>query len=189
MRKRAGRPWRKGQSGNPSGRPAVVAEIRDACRKHGSEAVRLLMAIARDRKTGAYARVAALREILDRGFGRVVSQHDLHLFGNPTNADGGEVIIELVAGPDGSEKTFSLNDLAADVRARDVPAAPAPTTPASPPLLEDMRRDTVARAIAILKEDNAKLEAEIERRAAEIKRKQRIASEREPGVVVLDLDE
>jgi hypothetical protein len=90
--------WKKGESGNPRGRPKVVGDLRDLARKYGGEGLRLLAAIARDQKQPAHARVMAIRELLDRGYGKAVSQHDLMFFNNKTNSDGGEVVIEVKFG-------------------------------------------------------------------------------------------
>jgi hypothetical protein len=48
--------FRKGVSGNPRGRPRIVADIRDLCRKFGAEGVELLADIARDRDQPGRAR-------------------------------------------------------------------------------------------------------------------------------------
>ena len=67
-----GRPFRKGQSGNPAGRPKAVADIRDLAKQHGPAAIEILFAIAQNGKTPAAARVSAATAILDRGYGRPV---------------------------------------------------------------------------------------------------------------------
>ena len=65
-----GRPFRKGQSGNPAGRPKAVADIRDLAKQHGPAAIQILFAIAQNGKTPAAARVSAATAILDRGYVR-----------------------------------------------------------------------------------------------------------------------
>src|SRR5262245_26027894 len=65
-----GRPFKKGQSGNPGGRPKVVAEIKDLARRHTDEALDTLAAIMRNPKASAAARVSAANAILDRGYGK-----------------------------------------------------------------------------------------------------------------------
>ena len=64
-----GRPFEKGQSGNPGGRPKVVAEIRQLARERGPEAIAALVKVMTKGKSEA-ARVAAANALLDRGWGR-----------------------------------------------------------------------------------------------------------------------
>ena len=64
-----GRPFKKGQSGNPGGRPKVVAEIRQLARERGPEAIAALVKVMTKGKSEA-ARVAAANALLDRGWGR-----------------------------------------------------------------------------------------------------------------------
>jgi hypothetical protein len=60
--------WAKGQSGNPGGRPAVVAEVKRLARMHTGEAIDRLVELMRceDHRVA----FAAVRELLDRGYGR-----------------------------------------------------------------------------------------------------------------------
>jgi hypothetical protein len=64
-----GRPFQPGQSGNPGGRPRVIAELRELARAHAPEAVAELARLAKDAKSET-ARIAAIKELLDRGFGK-----------------------------------------------------------------------------------------------------------------------
>jgi hypothetical protein len=61
--------WQKGISGNPGGRPRVIASLRAAAREYTAMALATLAEIAKKGKSEA-ARVAAAGALLDRGFGR-----------------------------------------------------------------------------------------------------------------------
>ncbi len=63
----------KGVSGDPSGGPPVVAEVRDAAREHTSDAVAVLAGIMNDETAPHAARVSAANALLDRGHGRAVA--------------------------------------------------------------------------------------------------------------------
>jgi len=65
-----GKPFQKGQSGNPGGRPKEVAEVRELARQYTEEAVDTLATIMRNGKEPAAARVRAAESILDRGYGK-----------------------------------------------------------------------------------------------------------------------
>jgi hypothetical protein len=65
-----GRPFKKGQSGNPGGRPKVVAEVRELARAHTAEAIETLVSIMTDPKSAPAARVSAANALLDRGYGK-----------------------------------------------------------------------------------------------------------------------
>ncbi len=72
------RPWQPGQSGNPSGLPKGVAEVRAAAREHTALAILTLAEIAGNAEAPPSARVSAAEALLDRGWGKSVQPVDLH---------------------------------------------------------------------------------------------------------------
>ena len=62
--------FKKGHSGNPGGRPAVIAEIQQLARKHTGEAIDTLTAIMKDSSASPAARVSAASILLDRAGGK-----------------------------------------------------------------------------------------------------------------------
>jgi hypothetical protein len=60
--------FERGQSGNPGGRPKSK-ELRDLCRTYTADAVKELGRLAAKAK-GEMTRVIAIRELLDRSYGR-----------------------------------------------------------------------------------------------------------------------
>jgi hypothetical protein len=67
---RIGKPFKKGQSGNPGGRPKVVAEVRELAREHTADAIQTLVSIMTNPKSAPAARVSAANALLDRGYGK-----------------------------------------------------------------------------------------------------------------------
>jgi hypothetical protein len=61
-------PFRKGQSGNPGGRPKELADIKELARSHTAEAVERLAHWMRS--DDARASVAAATALLDRAWGK-----------------------------------------------------------------------------------------------------------------------
>ena len=61
--------FKKGQSGNPGGRPKSAPGFREACRELSAKALRALEDIIKS-KSNPQARVAAARVIIEHGFGR-----------------------------------------------------------------------------------------------------------------------
>lgn len=67
-----GRPFQKGQSGNPSGRPKVVGALKELARVHTEAALDTL--VKGLKSESEMARLTAANSILDRGYGKA-SQH------------------------------------------------------------------------------------------------------------------
>jgi hypothetical protein len=65
-----GRPFEKGKSGNPGGRPRVIGELRDLARAYAPAAIKELGRLALKARS-EMARIAAAKELLDRGYGKV----------------------------------------------------------------------------------------------------------------------
>ncbi len=65
------KPWKPGQSGNPNGRPkGIASRAREIIGDDPSQLLDVLLEIARDTEQKSGDRVAALREYLDRAYGK-----------------------------------------------------------------------------------------------------------------------
>jgi hypothetical protein len=92
--------WAKGESGNPGGRPKVLAGLRELARKHAPAAIKELVRLA-TKAESEVVRVAAIRELLDRGYGKageLIPSYDDVLADRHTNQSG-KLIIEFVEPP------------------------------------------------------------------------------------------
>jgi Family of unknown function (DUF5681) len=74
-----GKPFQKGQSGNPGGRPREIAEVKVLARSHMPAAIEVLVSIMKNVKASDAARVSAATALLDRGYGKPQQ----HITGDP----------------------------------------------------------------------------------------------------------
>jgi hypothetical protein len=80
--------FKKGQSGNPGGRPKALIEVQALAREHTSKAIARLVKIVEDDTAPHAAAVAAANSLLDRGWGK--PPQALH----HTGEDGGPVQVQ-----------------------------------------------------------------------------------------------
>jgi len=88
--------FKKGHSGNPGGRPAVIAEIQQLARKHTGEAIDTLTAIMKDSSASPAARVSAASILLDRAGGKAPQFIDTN-FGKPLNDYTDAELLAIIA--------------------------------------------------------------------------------------------
>ena len=69
--------YKKGESGNPGGRPKQDPKIRELAKEHGEEAVLTLVAMMANKRSPPSTRVAAANAILDRAYGKPTSALEL----------------------------------------------------------------------------------------------------------------
>ena len=70
--------FHKGRSGNPGGRHKVLGELQELARHHAPEVIIELARLAVKARSET-ARIAAGRELLDRGFGRARQSMEVSL--------------------------------------------------------------------------------------------------------------
>lgn len=87
-RKQVGRPFQKGVSGNPGGRPAELREVVELARAHTAEAIQRLVEWARSDHPSASPK--ACEVLIDRGWGKPVQPNE------HTGKDGGPIQTQAV---------------------------------------------------------------------------------------------
>lgn len=109
-----GRPFVKGQSGNPSGRAKGVADVQAAAQQYTDSALETLNYWASQREH-ASASVAAAQALLDRGHGKPTQPTEL------SGKNGGAIKTEQLI----VDERVSLDDLLSEFTPKQVPKGDA----------------------------------------------------------------
>ena len=72
-----GRPFKPGQSGNPSGRPRLPDDLREMTRSACPDAIRYLVSVMSDDGEKTAYRLDAAKTLLDRGYGKAMQMQDI----------------------------------------------------------------------------------------------------------------
>ena len=86
-----GRPFQKGASGNPRGRPRVPDDVREAARCYTMEAIETQVSVMRDIDAPPASRVTAAENILNRAWGKPES---------PVTLNAGDNFARILAAAD-----------------------------------------------------------------------------------------
>jgi hypothetical protein len=86
-KKRWGRPFQKGRSGNPGGKKKVPEDIVSLCREATPEAVQTWIKIMRNKQASFAVRAYCASQIVDRGYGKAPQQANLQITGPTIRAE------------------------------------------------------------------------------------------------------
>jgi hypothetical protein len=139
-RRVVGRPFEKGKSGSPGGRPREIQEIVDLARTNSVDAVNTLARIMRDPDAPHQAQIAAANSMLDRAFGKPKETVDLTgkltlealVLASMRQRDADPNLVDAAVQPvAGAVPAPSLSSMVADSYAQ--PVASPTSEPANPP--------------------------------------------------------
>ena len=102
-RNRDGR-FKKGQSGNPGGRPKIFTEVKQAAREHTEAAIAALVGVVNNEEATAAARVAAANAILDRGWGKPESHTNVAHHNKPLRELTDDELYAIIAEGESDEE-------------------------------------------------------------------------------------
>ena len=102
-----GRPFKKGESGNPKGRPKLPEGLKEAFRANCEMARKVLTDIAGDEEAKDQDRIKAAIAILDRGLGKPAQALEL------TGKDGAPIETAVHVTPDPAFAASVLGELGA----------------------------------------------------------------------------
>jgi hypothetical protein len=91
------RPWGKGQSGNPSGRLKIPADVKEMARGLTKEVIATLAAVMRDAAAPHSARVRAAETLLDRAWGRPETSANIRISRDVRDLTTAEILAALAA--------------------------------------------------------------------------------------------
>ena len=102
-RNRDGR-FKRGQSGNPGGRPKIFSEVKQAAREHTDAAIETLVGVMNNEEATPAARVAAANAILDRGWGKPESHTNVAHHNKPLRELTDDELYAIIAEGENDEE-------------------------------------------------------------------------------------